>query len=74
MLTAENYDKWYDLYVIETDGTVKVVDDLNEILFDGWRDHCIEPSYFKKLAESLNASYDEETWQAVCKMYEEWVL
>ena len=71
MLTAEDYMKWYNLYIIETDGTVKGVEDDNEILFEGWYDHCVRPDTFKKLAESLNASYAEKTWKAVIDMYEE---
>lgn len=70
MLTAEDYIKWYDLYLIKEDGTVEVVG-WNEHFDEGWRDHCIVPESFKAMAEMLNATYDERTWKAVCDMYEE---
>ncbi|WP_255294050.1 hypothetical protein [Bacillus toyonensis] len=70
MLTAEDYGKWYELYVIETDGTVKEVE-WNDHYSKGWRDHCIVPESFKEMADFLNASYDDKTWKKVCYMYEE---
>lgn len=72
MVTAEDYLKWYDFYLILEDGTVEVVEwKGNDALQDGWRDHCIVPEKFKEMAEYLGAVYDEETWKAVCDMYEE---
>ncbi len=70
MLTAENYPKWYDLYLLLPDGTVETVSWDNETLCDGWRDHCIIPEYFVKLAEELGARYDEKTFEAVKEHYQ----
>lgn len=70
MLTAEDYEKWYSFYLINEDGKVEDVYE-NEHFVDGWRDHCIVPDSFKKMAESLNVEYDYITWQAVLTRYKE---
>ncbi|WP_227493032.1 hypothetical protein [Bacillus paranthracis] len=70
MLTVEDYCKWYDLFLIEPDGTVQTVE-WNQHFDRGWRDHCIVPQSFKDMAKELGAAYDEDTWKKVCAMYEE---
>lgn len=70
MLTAEDYMKWYDLFLIEPDGTVKTVG-WNKWFDEGWHDHCIVPHCFKEMAKMLDADFDEATWKAVCSMYKE---
>lgn len=68
MLTAEDYMKWYDLYLIQEDGSVEKVQ-WNEHFAEGWRDHCILPESFKSMAAMLGADYDAKTWKAVKDMY-----
>lgn len=75
MITVENYFKWYDLYLIHTDGTVQTVNvDTNKEVADimryYWRDHYIEPNGFKKIAEKLGAVYDTASFESVCRRYE----
>ncbi|MFV1457664.1 hypothetical protein [Bacillus mycoides] len=69
MLTVEDYCKWYDVFIIELDGTVTAVADIDTDI-DGWIDHYMIPEYFKELAERLGAAYDDNTWKAVCGLYE----
>lgn len=73
MLTVENYDKWYDLYIITVDGYVEKTEVIeNELtskarslLFDGWSDHAFNPNHFKELAEEMNFNYDTATIESV---------
>lgn len=70
MLTVEDYGKWYDLFIIEPDGTVQTVE-WNQHFDEGWRDRCVVPKSFKNMTDELGATYDEATWKKVCEMYEE---
>jgi len=75
MLTVENYLKWYDLYVISTDGVVTPVrqlenDEVEQELYSGWLDHCIRPKSFHKIAEILGARYDYATWESVERRFQ----
>lgn len=75
MLTVENYIKWYELYVITPDGEVKDVyetssEEIRNLIIDGWRDHCIDPQIFHKVATKLGATYDIATFESVCRRYQ----
>lgn len=65
VLTAENYDKWYELYVIQPDGTVAAVDvkDLETVMDQHpealWVDHLYHPRLIYWLAQHLGAEVDE---------------
>ena len=50
-LTVENYMKWYDLYLVMPDGTVKALD-LEEYLGLGFDmgDHCWKPAHVARYA------------------------
>lgn len=73
MLTVENYCKWYDLFLVETDGTVTAVSP-EVIDINTWIDHYVVPEYFEELAVQLGAAYDEDTWKTICGLYERWCM
>ena len=56
ILTGENYEKWYDLYLLHPDGTVEPVtknydiDDCNYETGCVWIDHNYHPEIFNKMA------------------------
>lgn len=65
LLTTDE-GKMYDLYILETDGTVIPLETLNDdtVYFD-WKDHCINPSAFKALAEKYDCQYTEKTFKFI---------
>lgn len=67
VLTVEDSDKWYDLYLIMPTGDVRVVDWNLPDLSDGWRDHCIVPSSFMDLSRN-NGWY--VGWEVLDKVFE----
>lgn len=70
MLTAEDYLKWYELYVVDAETqTVQAVSFDETHLLDGWRDHCIVPASFHALAQALGCTYDSATMAAVCQHF-----
>lgn len=74
-LTAEDYQKWYTLYIINIDGSVEKLNwEINEkvtnlLICGGWCDHCINPLVFIEIANILGLSYDENTLNAVLDMW-----
>jgi hypothetical protein len=67
--------KWYGFYKLGLDGSVEEIPfDNNEILSDGWRDHCIVPKNFHDLAQSLLLGYDSDTFAQVCRRFVEYTL
>jgi len=60
ILTAENYGKWYDLYVLFPDGTVQGLHDLGVDMYDVPKlkvdcpriDHNYHPELFRRLANA----------------------
>lgn len=72
MLTVENYDKWYRLYVITRDGEVKPVG--HEDLVESrqgltWIDHVVSPESFYLTAKKLGLEYDDRTFAMVCERF-----
>lgn len=67
-LTTEN-GKMYNLHVVALDGSTSILDD--EDLFDGWKDHCVEPKVFHELAVKHGYAYDNETMAHVCGQFVE---
>lgn len=65
VLTAENYDKWYELYLVQPDGSVTQVDstavlDVADKHPDArWVDHLYHPRLLYRLAKHLGAELDE---------------
>ena len=76
-LTVEDYCKWYDLHLIDTDGTVTNTEALpyNEtvdaVFNDNWLDHCITPKGFIEVAKVLGAKVSKKGYAAVISMYRE---
>lgn len=73
MLTMENYDKWYHMYVIHADGTVEeryktITPDDDEYC---WRNHAIVPYAFHTTAVALGLEYDSRTFAMVCERFVE---
>lgn len=64
MITLENYDKWYNIFLVMPDGSVKIVDtrdieivnDKND--FQLWIDHLYHPRLLYLLAKHLDAYTD----------------
>ncbi|GLI90468.1 hypothetical protein [Bacillus subtilis] len=73
VLTVEDYDKWYDLYLIMPDGEVRTVGWDQKELQDGWRDHCIVPYNMHKLAQDNGWYLGWEVMERVYEMYSEYV-
>ena len=76
MLTVENSNDWYALYLINTDGKVEEIgQDTNpisaELMWLYWHENCIDPVGFKKVAKKLNADYDQATYDSVCRRFEQ---
>ena len=61
IITVENYTKWYNLYKIDTDGTVtKITDD-----YPDWLDHCPIPSSVLTYAKEKNWYIDEQSIEMI---------
>jgi hypothetical protein len=76
MLTVENYDKWYTMHIIHSDGRVQsiynnILDALNDLT---WIDHAVVPYMFHKIADDLGLVYDNRTFAMVCERFVEDVL
>lgn len=65
ILTAENYTKWYELYLVQPDGSVTevAVEDLQLVMEQHddarWVDHLYHPRLIYWLADQLKAEIDE---------------
>lgn len=66
LLTTDE-GKMYNLYILEPDGTTITLDD-DTIFFD-WKDHCINPSAFKYLADKHNCQYTEHTLKHIHEQF-----
>ena len=74
VLTVEHYCKWYTLYLVMPDGTVKSVhDDFRDEYDDAvehWGsthmcDHCYHPDFIPVLAHHLGAYVDSEAHEMI---------
>lgn len=65
VLTLENYTKWYELYLVYPDASVKKVDvvAVQEVMEENpnafWYDHLYHPQLLYSLATKLGAELDE---------------
>ncbi len=65
IITLENYTKWYNIYVIKTDGTVdkvqpEIIEEAHKLnKYYGIIDHLYHPNILNKVAELLDAEVDE---------------
>ena len=64
-------EKLYTFYIVNEDGFISEVDWENEILLDGWRDHCIVPKDFHELAKDIGCKYDNETFAYIVEQFVE---
>lgn len=72
VLTVENHFKWYDLWLVQKDGSVARAEydtyrhldrnDHNETL---WGDHVVNPKFFRVIAEIFGAEPDHTSYQLV---------
>lgn len=71
VLTVENYDKWYKVYIIHPDDTIEGIFNDKELdeSMDSWYDHCILPNYFHELAKRKGCVYDSMTFAMVCERF-----
>ena len=61
IITIENYTKWYNLYKVDTDGTVtKITDDIPD-----WLDHCPIPNSVLTYAKEKNWYIDEQSMEII---------
>ncbi|MBD8523812.1 hypothetical protein [Lysinibacillus fusiformis] len=74
VLTMENYEKWYCMYIIYPSGKVEKVTPSLEDTCDTWYDHAVYPSYFHLIAERFGCTYDNRTFALVCERFVEDVL
>lgn len=71
VLTVANYCKWYELYLVNPDGSVTEVDStvIHEVCdkIDGatWVDHIYSPQLFYGVAELLGAYYCSESAEVI---------
>jgi hypothetical protein len=65
VLTLENYGKWYEMHVIQPDGTVaavdvKVLSETMDIYSDAlWIDHLFSPRLIYRVAQQMDYYVDE---------------
>lgn len=76
MLTVENSNDWYAIYLIKLDGEVEEIgQDTNpisaDLMWSHWYENCIDPIGFQKVAKKLNADYDQATYDSVCRRFEQ---
>jgi hypothetical protein len=72
MLTVENYDKWYRIYMISSEGEVNPInyeDIVESSLGLTWVDHAISPESFHLTAKKLGLDYDDRTFAMVCERF-----
>lgn len=74
VLTMENYEKWYCMYIIYPNRKVEKVTPSLEDTCDTWYDHAVYPSYFHLTATRLGCIYDNRTFALVCERFVEDVL
>ncbi|AMO35323.1 hypothetical protein [Lysinibacillus sphaericus] len=74
LLTMENYEKWYSMYIIYPDGKVEKFSSSTKENCDTWYDHAVYPSYFHLIAKRLGCTYDNRTFALVCERFVEDVL
>lgn len=74
ILTMENYEKWYSMYIIYPNGIVEKVPPSLEDTCDTWYDHAVYPEYFHGTAKRLGCTYDNRTFAMVCERFVEDVL
>jgi len=76
ILTMENYDKWYSMYIIHVDGSVEEIHEaiINDVFGVTWIDHAISPRAFHETAINLGLEYDNHTFAMVCERFVEDIL
>jgi len=74
ILTLENYEKWYSMYIIYPNGKVEQVSPSLDDTYDTWMGHAVYPSYFHLVAKRLGCTYDNRTFALVCERFVEDVL
>jgi len=76
ILTMENYDKWYEMYIIHPDGQIQsfVHSENKETTPHTWYNHAVYPAYFHLSAKRLGCTYDSRTFATVCERFVDDVL
>lgn len=75
MLTVSKDTKWYDIYILNCDGTCEPVifknirNKVADVIADCWYDHCISPIGFLLVAGLLNCKVDQDSYKAVITMF-----
>lgn len=75
IVTVENYEKWYSLFLIQPDGTVEKIP--SQILLDAmtinrwWIDHSFHPSLLLAVAKHYGGEVPDTTLEMVAGR---WVL
>lgn len=83
VLTVENYCKWYNLWLVTTDGKVRAYRPSNELLkkieppgadigleFGFYGDHTFNPALVAKAAEIEDFIMDEMSWEIIIGRWE----
>ena len=82
LITVENYMKWYSIYLVTPEGTVKVVefmtveDDLLDVSFSTKRsisivgDHCINPDAVEAWAQKKGYEVDGNSLEMMIGRWE----
>lgn len=74
MLTVEDWNKWYDYYVIDEGEVYSLLcsyesSDLNDLYEEHLFNHCMSPKGFLLAAQRLDARVDRKTYSAVVNMF-----
>lgn len=70
VLTVENYCKWYNLYAVDTDGTVIAVEtDRTPGFESSWRDHVPHPAACEAFAKTNGWEWDENSLDMIYGRY-----
>ncbi len=68
-LTIENYQKWYDIYLVMPDGKTMPYRDYDDIEArfreTTWGDHVINPDFFRAIALLRGFDIDERSFEIV---------
>ena len=71
ILTVENYQKWYSLYLIDENRNVTVINDHETKSYSGiaWHDHVPNPDFVIALAKDNGWHIDEVSLEAIVGRY-----
>src|SRR5690606_15381227 len=70
-ITVENYCKWYNLFIVNPDGSVGKVPVYDHSKYEGttWYDHVPHPGWVKFLEREYGYEVDDESFEMMIGRY-----